>query len=427
MNDLALELNRSLEGTVVDGLLSDLGRRMYFPKGIIAQSAEAKKRADRIDATIGIAAEKGMPLYLDAIRESLPGLSPNEAFPYAPTAGIPALREAWRNEIIRKNPKLADKNFSLPVVATGLTHAISVALDLFANPGDTVIVPDFYWDNYELIAVDRLGVDLREFPFFNALGALNVDALADALRGSRGGKAVLLLNFPNNPTGYTLTEDEAKKLVGAIRAEAEQGTKILVVCDDAYFGLFFEDGLNTESLFADLADLHPNVLAVKADAATKEELVWGFRVGFLSYGSRNLEKRHYEALIQKTMGLIRSSISCSGTPPQYLVLKGLTDARHDAEKEAAFRTVEARYRRVKELVGRMKGPLTPFPFNSGYFMTFRVPGRRAEDLRQALLGKGIGTIAIRPDCLRLAYSSVDFDKLEDLIVCVDAEAASLFG
>ncbi|MFA6507904.1 MAG: aminotransferase class I/II-fold pyridoxal phosphate-dependent enzyme [Treponemataceae bacterium] len=427
MNSLAHDLNGILEGTVADSLLSDLGRRMYFPKGIIAQSAEAKKLAHRIDATIGIATEKGEPLYLKAIRDALGGLAPKEAFPYAPTAGIPPLREVWKQEILKKNPSLGGKGMSLPVVVTGLTHAIAVVLDLFANPGDTVIIPDFFWDNYELIASDRLQADVATFPFFTTGGKLNVDGLVDTLRERRGGKAVIMLNFPNNPTGYTLSGNEAERLVKAIREEAEHDTKILIVCDDAYYGLFFEDGLKTESLFADLADLHPNVLAVKTDAATKEELVWGFRVGFITYGSKNLNDKHYDALIQKTMGLIRSSISCSGTPQQYLVLKGLSDERHEEEKKATFKMIETRYRRVKELVKWMRGPLKPFPFNSGYFMTFRVPQNRSEDLRQALLKRGVGTISIRPDCLRVAYSSVDVEKLDELFGCIDDEAVKMFG
>lgn len=427
MNALANELNDILAGTVADSLLSDLGRRMYFPKGIIAQSAEAKKLAHRIDATIGIATEKGEPLYLKAIREALGGLAPKEAFPYAPTAGIAPLREAWKREILKKNPSLAGKGMSLPIVVTGLTHAIAVVLDLFAAPGDTVIVPDFYWDNYELIAADRLQAEVSTFPFFTPGGMLNIDGLAETLRKRRGGKAALMLNFPNNPTGYTLSESEAARLVKALKEEAEHDTKILVVCDDAYYGLFFENGLKTESLFADLADLHPNVLAVKTDAATKEELVWGFRVGFITYGSKGLGDKHYEALTQKTMGLIRSSISCSGTPQQYLVLKGISDERHEEEKKAVFAAIEERYRRVKELVTWMRGPLKPFPFNSGYFMTFRVPGNRSEELRQALLKRGVGTISIRPDCLRVAYSSVDLEKLDELFACVDDEAVKLFG
>ena len=46
------------------GMLSELGKRLFFPKGILAQSAEAKDKAKRYDATIGIAREKGKPMFL---------------------------------------------------------------------------------------------------------------------------------------------------------------------------------------------------------------------------------------------------------------------------------------------------------------------------------------------------------------------------
>ena len=59
MNPLAKELNEVLEGTLVSQVLSDYGQRMYFPKGIISQSAEAKEKAHLYNATIGIATDKG--------------------------------------------------------------------------------------------------------------------------------------------------------------------------------------------------------------------------------------------------------------------------------------------------------------------------------------------------------------------------------
>ena len=64
MNYLADELNFLLDGTVAGRLLSPLGRRLYFPKGIIAQSAEAKQGAHTANATIGMAYYQGKPLTL---------------------------------------------------------------------------------------------------------------------------------------------------------------------------------------------------------------------------------------------------------------------------------------------------------------------------------------------------------------------------
>jgi len=92
------------------------------------------------------------------------------------------------------------------------------------------------------------------------------------------GKAIVLLNFPNNPSGYTPTVAEGDALVAAIKEVAEAGCNVVAIADDAYFGLFYEDSLK-ESLFGKLANIHPRVLAIKLDGATKEEFVWASAPG----------------------------------------------------------------------------------------------------------------------------------------------------
>ena len=55
--------------------------------------------------------------------------------------------------------------------------------------------------------------------------------------------------------------------------------------------------------------------------------------------------------------------------------------------------------------------LTPLPFNSGYFMCFQTKVD-AELLRQELLAKhGIGVISLGEQCLRVAFSSIDEEKI----------------
>ena len=72
---LAQELNNILKDTTVDYLLSDMGKRMFFPKGIIAQSAEAKQFGKKANATIGITVNDGLPVCLPAVQKHLPTLS----------------------------------------------------------------------------------------------------------------------------------------------------------------------------------------------------------------------------------------------------------------------------------------------------------------------------------------------------------------
>ncbi len=428
MNPLASELNTLLEGTIVADLLSDYGKRMYFPKGIISQSAEAKQKATRYNATIGIATEKNDALYIPSVYSGFGDtLSVNEIFPYAPTAGEAELRKVWLEEMVKKNPAMAGKKTSLPVVTNGLTHAISIALSLFLDEGDEILVPDFYWGNYNLIISEQRKAVNVPFPLFKD-EKLNVSGLSEAIDSLKGQKVSLILNFPNNPTGYTPTKSEAEALVKMLVSKAEQGKKLLVFTDDAYFGLFFEDDVCRQSLFALLCDAHKNILAVKGDAATKEEMVWGFRLGFLTFNSATLGEGEYEALVKKTMGAIRGNVSSCSKPAQTLLLKAMKSPTYHQEKEAGIAKVKERYLVMKEALSEHRGDdnLIPLPFNSGYFMAFTCKGD-AEKLRVYLLDTyGVGTISIKNQFLRLAFSSTDLEDIRDLVEIVYKGAGEIF-
>lgn len=428
MHPLAAELNAVLKGSVADALLSDLGRRLFFPKGIVAQSAEAKKNATRANATVGIATRAGKPLFLPTIRSLVPALDPEEIFPYAPTQGVEKLREQWKKEIIRKNPDIGTTPFSLPLVVPGLTAGISTLADLFVDQGDTLILPDLHWDNYPLIFETRRQAVISTFPFYNSSGGFNVEGLRGAVRKAAGaGKLALLLNFPNNPTGYSLMKGEAEEVVAVIRDAASSGTRCLVIMDDAYFGLFYEEGIYAQSLFARLCGLHENVLAAKVDGSTKEDLTWGFRTGFITLGARGLTAEQHEALTRKLMGAIRSTVSNSSILAQNLILHAIEGPDREKEKQEAAGLLRQRYQRAREIVSKKKSSaISPLPFNSGYFMSFHLHRGKAEDLRKALLmGDGVGTIAIDDTCLRVAFSSVDVEKLQELYDLIYAAAEKL--
>jgi len=436
MNALAEELNEALAGSAALRLLSELGRRMYFPKGIVSQSAEADEKATRFNATIGMAFEGGEPMMLDAIRAGLPSLSPKEAVAYAPTAGVAALRARWRSELDRKNPSLRGKDCSLPVVMPGLTAAVSSVVDLFLDPGDEAVLPDLSWPNYRLIIEERKGAICSTFPIFAAqsqglgfnVAGLEASLMAAAGRSRAAGKtakAFCILNFPNNPTGYTPTLAESEALVASLVRVASSGVSLLVLVDDAYFGLQYEEGLLAESIFARVAWAHPNILAVKADGPTKEDYVWGFRLGFLSFASASLAPRGCDALVKKLMGLVRSSVSNSSAPAQNLMLKSF-DAPGNAEQKVRLRGLLAsRYARARDYLAAHPLPasIRALPFNSGYFLSFECSGLSAETLRRKLLDeRGIGTVSIQDRYLRVAFSSVEASNIDALFAEI-AQAA----
>lgn len=415
MNPLATELNSQLRGTVAGRLLSGMGSRLYFPKGIIAQSAEAKKSAGKANATIGMAFDRGKPLILPAVAESMPSLDAEQIVAYAPTAGVEQVRKSWQEQILRKNPSLGRECISMPMVVPGLTAGISDIADLFLDEGGVIISSGPCWDNYSLIFEERRAGIMRNIPFLCRDG-LDIDGIGRAVREeAKKGQVRIILNFPNNPAGYSPTTAEAAALAELFRETAEGGAEMLVICDDAYFGLFYEDGTYQESMFSLAAKIHERILAVKIDGPIKEDYAWGLRIGFVTFGSKGLGAEHYGALQTKLMGAIRSSVSCVNTPAQHIVRKILEDPRSAGEKAAYHAMMKKRYEKVKDFI--LENPnhpaLCPLPFNSGYFMSFACEGISAEAIRKELLSThGIGVIALGESCLRVAYSSLDEEQIK---------------
>ena len=422
MNARARELNRTLGAAA--GFLSAAGRRMYFPfGGILGQGAEAKGCA--INATIGMAfAEDGSPLVLDAFAKGV--ALDRKAFLYAGSFGLLALRERWKAMEVVKNPSLKGVRFSLPVVTNALTHGLRVVAELFAGPTDELVVPDLFWDNYELIFQEAVGCRVRHFNTFRR-GAFDADAMKQALLAP-GEKKILILNFPNNPTGYTATYADAKRIVAAVKAAARKGKRIVVVLDDAYFGLVYEPGVHGESLFAEFAALDGNVLAVKLDGTTKEDYVWGLRVGFVSFAFKGATDAQLKALEAKAAGNVRSSISNSSSIGQHLALAAYADSGYAAQKRRAYAVLRARYVEIRRILARhpeYAANFVPMPFNSGYFMCVKPVGVAAEAVRQRLIAAySTGTIVLS-GLIRLAFSTVPKAKLARLFANVNAAIADV--
>ncbi len=430
---LAKELNQVIqrENPHVYSMLSALGKRLFFPKGILAQSAEAKDKATRYDATIGIAREKGKPMFLPSVMKYFHDLTPGETLTYAPATGRPDLRKKWREELLRKNPSLANKNFSLPIVTGGVTHALSLVGDLFLDPGDMVLLPDKFWENYELLYGVRMQAQLGMFPFFSDRGGFSIEGLRQALAARAGSrKTMLVLNFPNNPTGYSMTAAESDQIAAALKEAAENGTNLVVMTDDAYFGLFYGADLAQESLFARLANLHERILAVKVDGPTKEEFVWGLRTGMLTFGTRAATSNEalYQALEKKVAGAIRSAVSNCSHPSQSVLVKALSTDNVKAERAEKQGILRDRAQRVHEILKKPEFARywDAYPFNAGYFMCVRLKGIDAETFRKHLLEKyGVGVIADGAHDIRVAFSAVEIGELEDLFSLMGAAAKDL--
>ncbi len=422
MNPIAQELNKTIKESnpYIFEMLSDMGKALFFPKGILSQSAEAKLKANKINATIGIAKEKNKVLSLSSITKYIKDIEPDNYLPYAPSFGIAELRKKWQSDLYKKNPSLKGRKISLPVVTSGITHGVSILSDMWIDKDDVIVLPDMMWGNYNMtFCVRNAGRIVHYKAYDDELTRFNVDSFEEVIRqqAQENDKIVTVLNFPHNPSGYSLSVTEAQRVAEILIDVAKKGTNVVAACDDAYFGLFFEEETSKESIFTKLAGASDRLVAIKLDGATKEDYVWGFRTGFVTYGIFGDDENVLQALEKKTGGCIRGNISNSSHLSQTLLLKSMEDENYDSLKQEKFELLKSRAQKMKEVLKNPKfnEAFDVYPFNSGYFMCIKLKDVDAEKLRVHLLDNyGTGLISIGEKNIRVAFSCLEEDDVETL-------------
>jgi aspartate/methionine/tyrosine aminotransferase len=122
----------------------------------------------------------------------------------------------------------------------------------------------------------RRSAEIIQYPLFNPNGEFNLQGFGARVmeEAKARDKLIILLNFPNNPTGYTISPSEGEGIADVLTHAAQGGTNIIAVVDDAYFGLVYEDDVLQESISSILIGRDPRLLTIKLDGATKESYGW---------------------------------------------------------------------------------------------------------------------------------------------------------
>lgn len=415
-------LNRTLEehAPALFRCLSPLGLRAIMPRGIVAQSADASKA--EINCSIGqITDGAGLPMPLNAMERAMPGVDARTAFLYSPMGGQPTLRQAWQDRQ-RRHSGGSDAPNTTAMVTLGLTQGLSHAAALFADPDTDVIVTDPRWGNYDLVTRLHAGARIVAYPYFRE-GQFNVEGLANALANVRS-KAIVVLNFPGNPTGYMPTPQIARDIVDVLNTYT--GPAVVLV-DDAYQGLVFDDGLQERSLYWELVETADpeRLFVMRLDGATKELLFFPGRVGFISH---SLGREASAALKSKLLCVSRGTVGSPPGPSQALVMAALMDPALEDNIADRVAVLKSRCLALRSLLNNHANPrVTPYSFNSGCFALLGIdPAVPAEALRLRLLDEyGLGVVSIPSvNAVRLAYCSIAEQTLptvvERLMAAVDA-------
>jgi aspartate/methionine/tyrosine aminotransferase len=200
---------------------------------------------------------------------AIESLQKGETF-YAHNLGLPELRDAVARYTAGLHGQVAADRIG---ITSGGVNALMLAIQALVDAGDEVLVVTPVWPNLTAQPV-IMGAELKRISLRAAGGAwtLDLQALLDAVTPDT---RLLVLNAPNNPTGWTLTRSEQQAILDHCR---KTGTWILA--DEVYERLYFEQSPNRcAPSFLDIAS--PDERLVVAHSFSKSFLMTGWRLGWL--------------------------------------------------------------------------------------------------------------------------------------------------
>ena len=217
----------------------------------------------------------------DFIRQAaIDSLQQGETF-YAHNLGLPELRQAIASTMTAvhaSHPSATPITMERIAVTSGGVNALMLAVQALVDAGDDVVAVTPVWPNLTAQA-QIMGANLRTVSLtpqttgaYAGAWTLNLPQLLDSIRP---GTQLLILNAPNNPTGWTLSREEQSAILSHCRST---GTWILA--DEVYENLYYADTPNGSApSFLDIAV--PDDRLVVVHSFSKSYLMTGWRLGWL--------------------------------------------------------------------------------------------------------------------------------------------------
>ena len=224
---------------------------------------------------------------------------------YAHNLGLPELREALSGYVSNLHRPVSASRIA--VTSSGVS-ALMLAMQALAGAGDEVVAVVPVWPN--LTAQPAiLGAHVKRVALKveGAAWRLDMDALLDAVTDRT---RVLLVNAPNNPTGWTMSRAEQAQILAHCRR-----TGTWIIADEVYERIYFRPGSRSAPSFLDIAEADERL--VVAHSFSKSFLMTGWRRGWLVLP---------ESMVQSMGTLIEFNTSCAPVFVQRAGLAGLNAA-----------------------------------------------------------------------------------------------------
>jgi len=261
---------RSEEYILISGFKPAKRLKSIKPSGIRRFFALAKEMPDTINLSVGEPDFTPPKYALDAAWQA----AKEGETHYTPTNGIPKLREALAQKAYRDYGLSYAPNSEI-LITVGGTEAIFLALFGLVNPGDEVLIPDPGFVCYEPGVLLAGGVPVH----IPLLGKKEFKpSISDVMSLITDKSRVMILNYPNNPTGAVLSYDEVAALT-KIAVERD----MIVISDEVYEKIIYDDAKHY--CLATFPGMKERTLVV--NSFSKTYAMTGLRVGYV-YGPKEL-------------------------------------------------------------------------------------------------------------------------------------------
>jgi aspartate/methionine/tyrosine aminotransferase len=347
------------------------------------------------------------------------GVMPDREVYYGPSSGLPGLRRLvgrfWTLAYgLRRGDGLPVDGLEAEHVAivSGATEGIAIIMRLLA-PGRAVGVQRYCWGNYRNI-ISLAGGEVVTLDFFTPGGGFDLAGLSSAIEASN--VRTLLVNFPANPTGDLLFDDELAAL-----SELARERDLVLVSDEVYNWIRYDGRPRT------LLDFAPERTLV-IGAASKEYLIPGARTGYVLSADTTFSGEWMPRLI-------RSTSSSANVLGQRLATEMLETDVADLEAGRAPRTLSA----IKEELRNRRDAMVDVLHSAGFKIEGRHRGlppggiallaRLPEGIEDddAVIDAAIdmgrfsaipGSAFGAPGCIRFGYAGIPVEGIERLSACL---------
>lgn len=202
---------------------------------------------------------------------AIDSLKKGETF-YTHNLGLPELRESIAREMSKRHGLGRYRSEHIAVTSGGV-NALMIATQALVSPGDEVVVITPLWPNLSAQAL-IMGAKLTSVALRPVDGAWTLD-MQMLLRALTPKVRMLIVNAPNNPTGWTLSASEQQMILDHCRVNG-----IWILADEVYENLYFETTQNgCAPSFLDLASPEDELIVVHS--FSKSFLMTGWRLGWM--------------------------------------------------------------------------------------------------------------------------------------------------